>query len=82
MELVDTEMADLTSHGTYVAGFTDASIEARTELYDLFINGNLIFLVCLNCNCVSVPANAVTVAPHAKGMYVQCCGDLFSLKEF
>jgi len=46
MELVDTEMADLTSHGTYVAGFTDASIEARTELYDLFINGNLIFQEC------------------------------------
>ena len=48
MELVDTEMADLTSHGTYVAGFTDASIEARTELYDLFINGNFnnVVLIC------------------------------------
>jgi len=72
MELVDTEMADLTSHGTYVAGFTDASIEARTELYDLFINGNFNrnVLTCLNHTFVSVPANAVTVAPHAKGMYV------------
>lgn len=39
VELTGMELADLTSHGTYVAGFTDASIEARTELYDLFING-------------------------------------------
>ena len=39
VELNEMELADLTSHGTYVAGFTDASIEARTELYDIFING-------------------------------------------
>ena len=39
VELTEMELADLTSHGTYVAGFTDATIEARTELYDLFING-------------------------------------------
>jgi len=39
VDLTEMELADLTSHGTYVAGFTDATVEARTELYDVFING-------------------------------------------
>lgn len=43
VELTEMELVDLTSHGTYVAGFTDASVEARTELYDLFINGELLW---------------------------------------
>ena len=39
LELDDDELADLTTHGTYVAGFTDPAVEGRTELYDLFVNG-------------------------------------------
>ena len=39
LELDDTELADLSTHGTYVAGFTDPDIEGRTDLYDLFVNG-------------------------------------------
>ena len=30
-----TEMARLTNHGTHVAGFTDVSVETRTELYNM-----------------------------------------------
>ena len=39
LELEETELSTLTSHGTYVAGFTDPAIEGRTDLYDLFVNG-------------------------------------------
>lgn len=37
--LEDSELSDLGSHSSYVAGFTDAAVEARTDLYDLFVNG-------------------------------------------
>ena len=49
VELTERELANLTSHGSYVAGFTDATIEARTELYDLFVNGKLVNLVKMFC---------------------------------
>lgn len=39
VDLDETELEDLSTRGTYVAGFTDAAVEGRTELYDLFING-------------------------------------------
>ena len=39
VDLEQPEVADLCTHGTYVAGFTDASVEGRTELYDIFLNG-------------------------------------------
>ena len=39
VDLEQVELEDLSTHGTYIAGFTDASVEGRTELYDMFING-------------------------------------------
>ena len=39
VHLEDEELERLTANITYVAGFTDASVESRTELYDLFVNG-------------------------------------------
>ena len=39
LELEEAELADLSQHGTYVAGFTDSTVEGRTDLYDLFVNG-------------------------------------------
>lgn len=39
VDLEQVELEDLSAHGTYIAGFTDASVEGRTELYDMFING-------------------------------------------
>lgn len=39
VDLEQEELEDLSTHGTYIAGFTDASVEGRTELYDVFING-------------------------------------------
>ena len=41
------EMEELTKHGTYVAGFLDHSIHGRTDLYDLFVNGE-------NFSCVII----------------------------
>ena len=41
-ELEEVELADLSCHGTYVAGFTDFTVEGRTDLYDLFVNGEKI----------------------------------------
>lgn len=52
--LEDSELSDLGSHSSYVAGFTDAAVEARTDLYDLFVN---------------VPAASLTVAPHSKDSF-------------
>lgn len=40
VHLEDDELEGLASNITYVAGFTDASVENRTELYDLLVNGN------------------------------------------
>lgn len=39
VHMEDEELERLSSSITYVAGFTDASVENRTELYDLFVNG-------------------------------------------
>ena len=39
LDLEEEELLTLSSHGTYVAGFTDSTIEGRTDLYDLFVNG-------------------------------------------
>lgn len=39
VHLEDNEIEGLKSQVTYVAGFTDASSENKTELYDLFVNG-------------------------------------------
>lgn len=33
------EMEELAKHGTYVAGFLDPSVQGRSDLYDLFVNG-------------------------------------------
>ena len=33
------ELDSLKRHPSYVAGFTDPSIEARGDMYDLFMNG-------------------------------------------
>ena len=35
----ETEMAELNKLGTYVAGFLDPAVQARTDLYDLFVSG-------------------------------------------
>lgn len=37
-DVVDSELASLKSRPYYVAGFLDATIEARADLYDLFVN--------------------------------------------
>lgn len=54
MELTPTEISELLSMKTYVAGFRDAAVEGRADLYDLFVN---------------LPAIEINVAAHAKGMY-------------
>ncbi|KAL3864550.1 hypothetical protein ACJMK2_006222 [Sinanodonta woodiana] len=51
MELNDTGIDQLRSCNTYVAGFTDATVESRGDLYDLFVNGS---------------AGQISVASHAK----------------
>ncbi|XP_013772539.1 protein FAM45A-like [Limulus polyphemus] len=51
MELSESECAELISLKTYAAGFTDASVETRTDLYDVFVN---------------LAATEITVASHAK----------------
>ncbi|KAK2572562.1 DENN domain-containing protein 10 [Acropora cervicornis] len=38
VHLEDEELEKLSSCVTYIAGFTDASVESKTELYDLFVN--------------------------------------------
>lgn len=38
MHLSDDELQDLKSTSSYVAGFTDAAVEGKTELYDIFVN--------------------------------------------
>ena len=37
--LDEFELEGLQGHVTYIAGFTDSAVEARTDLYDLFIDG-------------------------------------------
>lgn len=50
--LAADELADLRNSTSYVAGFTDAMVEGRTDLYDVFVN---------------LAASEIAVAPHAKG---------------
>lgn len=52
MELTPPEVSELLSMKTYVAGFKDAAVEGRADLYDLFVN---------------LPAIEINVAAHAKG---------------
>ncbi|XP_065184747.1 DENN domain-containing protein 10-like [Sycon ciliatum] len=51
VHLVEDELEDLASTSSYVAGFTDSSVESHANLYDVFVN---------------VAGGAITVAPHAK----------------
>ncbi|XP_067035594.1 DENN domain-containing protein 10-like [Acropora muricata] len=51
VHLEDEELEKLSSCVTYIAGFTDASVESKTELYDLFVN---------------VAAGEISISPEAK----------------
>lgn len=55
MELTPTEISELFSLRTYIAGFRDAAVESRSELYDLFVN---------------LPAIEINIAAHSKGLYI------------
>ena len=73
LELDDTELSTLTSLGTYVAGFTDPAIEGRTDLYDLFVNGNLLQplaseLIHAHTFVSTVADGSISIAPHTKGI--------------
>ena len=68
------EMEELAKHGTYVAGFLDPSVQGKTDLYDLFVNGEhplthlkWTFHATPSNFPFPVPAASLTVAPHAKG---------------
>lgn len=54
MELSPAEVAELSSMTHYLAGFRDATVESRLELYDVFVN---------------LAAIEVTVAPHSKDAF-------------
>lgn len=54
MELSPAEVAELSSMTHYLAGFRDANVESRLELYDVFVN---------------LAAIEVTVAPHSKDAF-------------
>ncbi|CAN7999243.1 unnamed protein product [Ixodes pacificus] len=54
MELSPAEVAELASRTHYLAGFRDATVESRLELYDVFVN---------------LAAIEVTVAPHSKDAF-------------
>ena len=43
----DTDVQSLTSTSYYVAGFTDASVENRLELYDIFANSKFVSPSCI-----------------------------------
>ncbi|XP_023225041.1 protein FAM45A-like [Centruroides sculpturatus] len=51
VDMIEEEMADLTSNPNYVAGFQIAAVEGRHELYDIFVN---------------LAATEISVATHAK----------------
>lgn len=54
MEPSPAEVAELSSMTHYLAGFRDATVESRLELYDVFVN---------------LAAIEVTVAPHSKDAF-------------
>lgn len=37
--LEELDIADLTNSGVYIAGFTDSSIQRKTSIWDVFVNG-------------------------------------------
>ena len=39
LHLSDLEVQELKGRRTYVAGFLDPTLEERTDLYDIFVNG-------------------------------------------
>ena len=43
VSLSDKEIEELSSLGTYVAGFTDQNVQGREDLYDLYVNGTKYF---------------------------------------
>lgn len=51
LDLDEVELKELKSSNHYVAGFTDASIEGRSDIYDVFVNG---------------PSSLISIANHAK----------------
>ncbi|KAG8198303.1 hypothetical protein JTE90_021557 [Oedothorax gibbosus] len=51
MQLTNPEVSELSALPTYIAGFQDAAVEGRVELYDVFVN---------------LPAIEITIAAHAK----------------
>ena len=53
VHLSDDELQDLKATSSYVAGFTDAAVEGKTDLYDVFVN---------------LVTEEINVAPHAKGI--------------
>jgi len=40
----ESELEELKNKRTYVAGFTDAEVENRPDLYDIFLNGRFFTL--------------------------------------
>ncbi|GIZ02963.1 DENN domain-containing protein 10 [Caerostris extrusa] len=55
MQLTDIDISELLAQPAYVAGFQDAAVEGKTELYDVFVN---------------LPAVEITVAAHTKEMFI------------
>ncbi|GFO07746.1 protein fam45a-like [Plakobranchus ocellatus] len=51
VQLTEEEIENLQTYSHYVAGFTEAAIEGRDELYDIFVN---------------VPNSQIVIASHAK----------------
>ncbi|GFR66068.1 protein FAM45A-like [Elysia marginata] len=51
VQLTEEEIENLQAHSHYVAGFTEAAIEGREDLYDIFVN---------------VPNSQIIIASHAK----------------
>lgn len=54
VQLNDTDINNLQTNSHYVAGFTEAAVEGRSDLYDIFVH---------------VPNNQITVATHAKDSF-------------
>ena len=65
MAIEEYELATLKNRVTYVAGFSDPSIEARTDLYDLFISGQ--------CRVCSKKYNDVVVDGVDENAYAFRC---------
>jgi len=54
VSLSDDNLSDLKSNTHYVAGFTEAAVESRSDLFDIYVN---------------VPNSQITVASHAKDSF-------------